>query len=233
MREYKNKILRKITLIKKEGEKFFRIFLFLFLLTIIIINWGTIKGMFNYKAIYGQIYEEISSSFKDIFSEEKEVALKVPQLRLSEPEFEVSDKPNSLEIPRIGLTAPLIFSENASKSELERLLKQGVVFYPDSVLPGEEGLTVILGHSAPPSWPKINYDWVFTRLNELEEGDEVFLYFNHRKYPYLVTEKVFLKKGDDIPAPDLSNSRSILTMLSCWPPGIDYKRIAVQAELQI
>lgn len=229
MEEEKNKILKKISQIQKEAGKFLKLFVLLFLVTIIVINWGTIKGMFDYKGIYG----EMLNSLKTELRKQKELALKVPQVKLSKPEFEYTDKPDSLEIPGIEITVPFILSETSEKGELEKLLKQGVVFYPESVLPGKEGVTVVLGHSAPSNWPKINYDWAFTRLNELKPEDEVFVYFKHRKYPYRVTKKIFLNKGDEIPFPDISNGRSVLMMLSCWPPGIDNKRIAVQAELQL
>lgn len=228
MLKEKNKILRKLFSIKKEMEKFLRIFIFLFLIVIVILNWGTLKEMFNYKTIYG----DMLSSLKTKFVSEKEIALSVPQIKLSEPEFEFSDKSDSLEIPKIEIYAPLVFPESSQKNDLTKSLKQGVVFYPGSVLPGEEGITVILGHSAPSNWPKINYDWVFTRINELNPSDEIFVYFNHYKYPYRITKKFFLDRGEEIPNFDLSESESILMMLSCWPPGVDHKRIAVQAELQ-
>ena len=230
MEKEQNKILKRILLTGKELGKLLKLFIFLFLITIIVINWGTIKGVFDYKAVYG----EILSSLKAEFTEKKETVLKVPQVRLNkpEPEFEYTDKSDSIEIPKFELTVPLLISETTADNDLQQLLKKGVVFYPDSVLPGKEGATVILGHSAPSGWPKINYDWVFTRLNELESGDEVFIYLNNRKYPYLVTEKLFLKKGDEIPESGMLGAISTLTLLSCWPPGIDHKRIAIQAELQ-
>ena len=198
----------------------------------IFINWGTIKGMFDYKALYREIYGEIADSLRAYFFTEKETALKVPALELSKHEFEFSEKPDSVSIPKIGIEAPLIVSTASQDKELEGLLKKGVVFYPESVMPGETGVTVVLGHSAPPGWPKINYDWVFTRLNELKPGDEIFIYFNHRKYPYKVLNKLILKRGDEIPGIDLSEQKSFITLLSCWPPGVDNKRIAIQAELE-
>lgn len=231
MEKEQNKILKRILLAGKELGKFLKLFAFLFLIMIIIINWGTIKGMFDYKAVYG----EMLSSLKAEIDNKKEMVLRVPQVKLNKPEseFEYTDKPDSIEIPKFELVAPLLISETTIDNDLQELLKKGVVFYPDSVLPGKEGVTVILGHSAPSGWSKINYDWVFTRLNELRSGDEIFIYLNNRKYHYLVIEKLFLKKGDEIPESDISGAASILTLLSCWPPGIDYKRIAVQAELQL
>ena len=223
-----NKFSEKIHSIKEESGKFFSLFIFLFLTAMVAINWGTIKDMFN----YNRIYSEISDSFrKELFSQKEEENLKVPDVKLSKKEFESSEKADSIEIPKIGIEAPFMLSQDASDSELEQLLQKGVVFYPESSLPGE-GATVILGHSAPPNWPKINYDWVFTRLNELNAGDEIVVHFDHHKYTYKVTQKLFLNKGDDIPRNENSELTPTLTLLSCWPPGIDNKRIAVQAEIQ-
>jgi len=105
-----------------------------------------------------------------------------------------------------------------------------VVLFPGSALPGQKGQTIIEGHSAPPGWPKIKYDWVFSRLNELEKGDEVILNFNHKKLNYYVTQKIFLNSGEEIAPKDLTNSENMLILISCWPPGKDIKRIAVMAE---
>jgi len=220
-------ILRKLYLIKGEVEKFFRIFIFLLIIAMIIINWGFIKDMFNLKAIHS----DLLNSLKEKFSKEKIIALEFPHMGFGQLAFEISDKENSLEIQKIGVSAPLIVSDSSKNDDLQKLLKNGVVLYPGSVLPGEEGQTIILGHSAPSNWPRENYDWVFSRLNELEKGDEIFVYFNHRRYPYKVAKKFFLNKGEEIPNQNLETKKSILILLSCWPPGINQKRIAVQAEI--
>jgi sortase (surface protein transpeptidase) len=66
------------------------------------------------------------------------------------------------------------------------------VLFPDSALPGQIGQTIILGHSAPQNWPKRKYDWVFSRLNELEKEDDVIFNFNQKEYIYRVKSKKFL-----------------------------------------
>jgi len=125
----------------------------------------------------------------------------------------------------------MIFIEIAANEDITAGLKDGVVHYSQSALPGENGQTVILGHSAPSGWPKINYDWIFSRLNELNPGDEIFVNYKNREYRYEVIQKYFLKAGEEIPDSDLTNSNSMLVLISCWPPGVNLKRIAVEAEL--
>lgn len=105
------------------------------------------------------------------------------------------------------------------------------MLFPGSALPGEQGRTVLLGHSAPEGWPDVNYDRIFTELNSLIEGDEVYVYFNQREYVYIVRNKFFLDRGEELPQP-LTNSQNMLILVSCWPPGKDLYRIAVEARLK-
>ncbi len=210
---------------KKDNKILVKYFVLVFLISVLVINWQEVSWIFNYKAMAGivssQFQSKIIAESADIFEKDKAPA----PLKNSEP----SEKENSVEIPKIEILAPLVVSESASEKDLSKLLNQGTVYFPGSVLPGEAGQTIILGHSAPAGWPKIKYDWVFTRLSELTEGDEIFIYFNHRKYTYHVTEKIFLDRGETVPQL-LTNSENMVVLISCWPPGKDLRRIAVSAK---
>ena len=211
---------------KEEVGKFLRIFIFLFFAVSITMNWGTVKGIFEYQNIYGSVINSFYAQETKEPEVQEKIVMKVPEVELNEPKN--IEKLNNIKIPKIGITAPIIFVESNDEKVFEKALKNGVVHYPESVLPGENGKTVILGHSAPSGWPKINYDWVFSRLNELDTGDEVFIYFENKEYRYLVFDKTFLNQGEEIL---LTNSESVVMLLSCWPPGVNQRRIAVQAEL--
>jgi len=71
--------------------------------------------------------------------------------------------------------------------------------YP-GVAPGQDGQTIILGHSAPPGWPNIKYDWVFTKLNLLEPGATISINYGGRAFTYSVTKTIFLDRGGELPA---------------------------------
>jgi LPXTG-site transpeptidase (sortase) family protein len=209
-------------------RKLWKYFVLLFLINFVLINWVDYGWFFNYRAMAG-----LASG---LFQEEK------PRQLMPEDEVIVSEavaeevevyqgKEKILEIPRIGISAPIIFfDEPTDNGALSKALDEGTVHFPDSVLPGQAGPTIILGHSAPPGWPKIKYDWVFSEVSLLEEGDEIFIYFGAKEYIYHVKNKVFLDRGEDIPAETYLASGNTLILLSCWPPGKDYKRIAVIAE---
>jgi LPXTG-site transpeptidase (sortase) family protein len=146
-------------------------------------------------------------------------------------DYPYSEKSNSLQIPSIGIMAPLVIGESTNATILEKNLNKGVVYYPESVLPGENGQIAILGHSAPAGWPKIKYDWVFSNINDLKFGDKITLHFNNRQYIYRVIKKDIVKPGEDIQSNGLEKNNNILVLISCWPPGKNYLRIAVIAEL--
>lgn len=182
----------------------------LFLIAFVIWNWNNIFWLFNYRII----------------------AEKLTKKSLPEPEVVAKVKEGSLAIPKLGIEAPIVFATSTDEKDLKKYLDKGVLHYPGSALPGEQGRVIILGHSAPPGWPEINFDKVFSDINKLESGDEVYVYFDNQGYLYRVREKIFLGKGEEIPASDLTNSESVLVLISCWPPGKDYKRIAVKCLLQ-
>ena len=205
-----------------EIKKLWKAFAFLFLIMLLLFNWSDISWIFNYRVISG--------FFSDIFERKEMVQNNSTNNVILEDQGEYYDKENSLEITKIEISAPLVFSQSAEQTDLQEALDTGVVLFPDSVLPGESGQTIILGHSAPAGWPKIKYDWVFSRLNELVEGDEVIVYFNNRKYAYVVSRKVFLEKGEELSQDGLTNDGNMLVLISCWPPGKDLRRIAVEAD---
>jgi len=222
--------------ISEKDKKLIFFFLFLFILSFLVLNWKDIYWVFSWK-FWSIFFEEnlerflpsekISSTI-DLFKEIEEYSSLNEQALNENPE----KKEGWLEIPKIQLKAPIVFPEkDASFSELQGALDEGVLHFPQSALPGQKGQTIILGHSAPPGWPKIKYQWVFSRLNELKPGDRFFINFNDKKYSYKVKEKLFLIRGQNIPQ-DLTRFQNIVMLITCWPPGKDYKRLLIMGELE-
>jgi LPXTG-site transpeptidase (sortase) family protein len=198
---------------------FLKYFLIFFSISFLIFNWQKISWLFH----PGYVLRAISFYFLE---KGKEETSEVEFLKGKRVE-EIYQREDSIEIEKIGISAPLVLVGN--EKEIKRALDRGVVLWPNSALPGEKGQTIILGHSAPPNWPKIKYDWVFSRLNSLEKGDKVVVYFRKKKYVYSVENKIFLNRGQELPKTD--PEKSVLFLVSCWPPGKDLRRIAIEANL--
>jgi LPXTG-site transpeptidase (sortase) family protein len=211
-------------ILKEKIKRLWKPFFVFFLISFLIFNWTKVSWLFNYQVI---------SQFFSGFSEKEinEVDFNKRQESLNLEDFEYTEKENGIEIPKLKIEAPLIFPDSSDNGLLHDALDRGVVHFPESSLPGEKGRTEILGHSAPEGWPKIKYDWVFTNIVELEKEDQIFVYFNNRKYVYEVKETIFLERGESIPNYPLTNSENMLVLISCWPPGKDLRRIAIISEL--
>ncbi|MCX6720228.1 MAG: class E sortase [Candidatus Staskawiczbacteria bacterium] len=222
---------------KIQTKKIFKAALLIYLASFLIINWSDVSWIFNYRAVSGLVsdffnpYPSIdASTINAYFSPgQNKVSMQAQPAIVASVNY--TSKQNTLEIPKIGISVPIVFATSADKNSLTKDLDLGVVYYPGSVMPGQIGQAIILGHSAPPGWPTIKHDWVFTDLDKLSPGDQIFIDLNNSQYTYIVKQKTIIQRGAEIPSDNRVLTNNVLTLISCWPPGKDYQRITVQAEL--
>lgn len=214
-----------MAMISKKTKILAKFFLIFFVLILAVINYqalAKVVNYFNYRVLTVKL--AIKPHVPSFLLEVAEKGINQLKLDLS----------GNLFIAKIQAKAPIMFavdSANTSPLYLKSYLERGVLFYPGSVLPGEAGKTIILGHSAPANWPKVKFDTVFSDLNKLTNDDEIQIDWAGQVYRYKVVDKVILARGDEVPDFALTNSENMLILISCWPPGKDYKRIAVAATL--
>lgn len=233
---------------REQAKKLLKITAGLYLASFLIINWNTVSWIFNYQEVSGLVsdflnpYPNIDASSVDAYfypnhSQNVAVAEKPTDgttngtQTVKNATTTYTAKQDTLEISKINISVPIIFSTSTKEAELMKDLNLGAVFYPGSVYPGQVGQIVILGHSAPPGWPHIKHDWLFTDLDKLAPGDKILIDVNNIQYTYIVKQTTIIKRGADVPANSSAVSNNVLTLISCWPPGKDYQRITVQAEL--
>jgi len=192
-------------------------FLLLFLLSLFLLNWEAIGWVFNFRALK-RTGEEIVTQF--------------PTFSKQEPSYKYVEGENKIEIPNLGLQAPIVSLVEKDKESLEQALDQGVVHYPGSALPGERGIVVLMGHSAPFGWPNIKYDRVFSKIIDLEEGDKIMISFNHFLYPYQVIEKHIFSREEEEEFLAQERDQKWLALSTCYPPGKDFQRLVVITILE-
>lgn len=226
----------------KQKTKLIKAFVLIYIASFLIINWTDVSWVFNYKEVSGLVYDffnpypSIDASSMGAYFHPNHSSSKILKEQNLGGQSQIAvktsytDKQNTLEIPRISISAPIIFSRSSDKASLTKDLNMGVVYYPGSVNPGEKGEIVILGHSAPTGWPKIKYDWVFSDLENLSIGDVIFIDANNKQYKYVVKSKDIIQRGEEANSSG-SISNNNLILISCWPPGKDFQRIVVRAEL--
>lgn len=137
-------------------------------------------------------------------------------------------------ISKIGVDAPLVWSQSLDEDEQLKDLEKGLSHFPKTAAPGQTGNMVISGHSSNYFWAKGDYNHIFKDLGELQKGDKVEAVTVQRngrlvKYIYQVTEKFVTAPDDERIFAD--SDRETLTLSTCWPLGTNFKRIIVKAEM--
>ena len=132
---------------------------------------------------------------------------------------------DTLVVPKIGVTAPIIYSDTINEAAIDTDLQKGVVHYVDTALPGEAGNVFITGHSSNYWWIKGKYNYVFANLNRLTVGDQAKIYYQGNKILYQVTGvKTVLPTDVSVLA---QTETPTLTLMTCTPPGTNWKRLIV------
>lgn len=151
--------------------------------------------------------------------------------------IEITPYENRIIIPKIGKNIPLVeVTESLIGNEKElndifmKDLENGVVRYPSSVKPGEDGNTFIFWHSSNFPWIKWNYNEVFALMDKLSYGDEIIVYYEQKKYVYVIREKHVIDPKN-VGVIKKSDLKPRLTLMTCWPIGTTLNRLIVAAEL--
>ncbi|MEK7151776.1 MAG: sortase [Patescibacteria group bacterium] len=140
----------------------------------------------------------------------------------------------TLKIDSLGISAPIVFNTGSDLKNIYNNLENGVVHYSQTPKPGQNGTSVLLGHSSAYPWYKGQYGSVFALLGKLKPGDTLRIeYTNGPTFTFLIKQSlVFSPFTDDAKLAEIEKtSGSSVILVSCWPVGTNYKRIAVQAEL--
>ncbi len=152
-------------------------------------------------------------------------------------DIEITPYENRIVIPKIGkniplveVTEPLVWDEKELNDIFMKDLENGVVRYPSSVKPGQDGNTFIFGHSSNFPWIKWDYNEVFALMDKLSYWDEVIIYYEQKKYVYVIREKQVIDPKN-VGVIKKAALKPRLTLMTCWPIGTTLNRLIVAAEL--
>lgn len=156
----------------------------------------------------------------------------IPDLKLA-----IAPSDNRIIIPRINQNIPIVRVSSESlikrdwaalEREMQEALRDGVVHYPGTSLPGQKGNVVITGHSSYFPWDSGRFKDVFALLHEVVLGDKIVVYHEQDKYLYEVDDiKIVLPKDIDVLKQTPDNK---LTLITCTPVGTNLKRLIVSAK---
>ena len=155
----------------------------------------------------------------------------------AQPVHEDSSPPVRLVIPSVKIDSKVVpiswkmlpAPGGQLKSEWQ-VADYAVGHHDGTANPGEAGNVVMSGH--------VDYrGQVFKDLNKVNKGDEVIVYTEKGQYIYVVTDMVIVKEEGVSDAQKRANAAYMnptpdqtLTMITCWPYGIDDHRLIVIAK---
>lgn len=134
-------------------------------------------------------------------------------------------------IEKINANARIIPNVNpASEREYLTALQKGVAEAFGSTPPGQPGNLYLFSHSTDAPWNIVRFNAVFYLLRELEPGDRVIIFYQNRRYDYVVFDKI-IAKPDDVSYLNNRYDSPVLTLQTCDPPGTLLNRLIVRARL--
>ena len=95
--------------------------------------------------------------------------------------------------------------------------------------PGQPGVSYLFAHSTDTIFNVPRFNAVFYLLKDLEAGDRVVIFFNGRRFDYIVVERK-ITEPEDVSYFTMKTEEQILVLQTCYPPGTTWKRLLVIAK---
>lgn len=142
-----------------------------------------------------------------------------------------ADAPPSVTVPKINIQIPIDFSLTSNnEAVIENGLNSGVVHYPSTVMPGQNGNGAYFGHSSGNIFNNGKYKFAFTLLHDLTTGDIFYINYNGKAYAYRVFEKQIVPPTQVSVINDTRGKTATATLITCDPPGLSTNRLVVWGE---
>ena len=134
-------------------------------------------------------------------------------------------------IPKINVEIPASYTgQSIDEAAIENDLESGIVHYPTTVMPGENGNAVYFGHSSNNIFSPGKYKFAFVLLHTLIPGDTFYLTYNSKVYVYkVITRDVVDPSNVGVLGP-VPGQAATATLITCDPPGTSLKRLIVVGQ---
>ena len=161
-----------------------------------------------------------TASFTDVLAGPQEQILTPP------------DTSFSILIPKIGASAKVFPNVDISNQDVYLpILMKGVAHAAGTVFPGMNGNVYLFAHSTDNFWDVGRYNAVFYLLKDLNKGDEIVIFYQNKRYNYIVTGSKIVDPSDVSYLVNSQNQdKQQLILQTCWPPGTTLQRLLVFAS---
>ena len=134
-------------------------------------------------------------------------------------------------IPKINVEIPVDYSvTTTNENVIENDLNAGVVHYPTTSTPGQNGNAAFFGHSSNNIFNPGKYKFAFVLLHELVPGDVFYLTYNSQIYAYKVFSTTIVSPNDVSVLNPIAGHTATATLITCDPPGTSLNRLIVVGD---
>ena len=134
-------------------------------------------------------------------------------------------------IEKINANARVIANvDPANEKDYIKALSLGVAHAKGTNFPGEKGNIYLFSHSTDAPWNIVRFNAIFYLLREVGSGDRIIVFYQNKRYDYIVYDKV-IAAADDVSYLTNKYDASVLTLQTCDPPGTLLHRLIVRAKL--
>ena len=139
---------------------------------------------------------------------------------------------SKLIIPKINVDVPVVYGVGNDNISQLKAMEKGVAHFSipgANAVPGQNGNTVLSGHSSNDLFDKGDYKFIFAQLDKLKQGDVIYANYNGKRYAYNVT-KTEVVMPNQVNRVQIGADKPMLTLITCVPLGTAEKRLLVFAE---
>ena len=143
----------------------------------------------------------------------------------------VSSDPRLI-IPKINVDVPVQYNTTPDYDAQMKAMENGVAYFGipgANSRPGQVGNTVLSGHSSNDIIDQGSYKFIFARLDQLVNGDTIYVNYEGKRYTYVITKKEVVKPTE-VSKLVYPTDKPILTLITCTPIGTSLNRLLVTAE---
>lgn len=150
-----------------------------------------------------------------------------------DPSADIAVSPDpKLIIPKINVDVPIVWNTTPDNDSQMAAMEKGVAYFGipgANSKPGQIGNTVLSGHSSNDILDAGDYKFIFARLDQLQNGDSIYINYESKRYTYTVTKKEVVKPTE-VSKLVYPTDKPMLTLITCTPLGTATNRLLVTAE---
>ena len=144
---------------------------------------------------------------------------------------EVSSGFDYLEVPKLNISTPIVYSDSDEESDIQKSLIDGAVHLAGTAMPGETGNAYFVGHSSNFNNAPGNYNEIFKDLPKIAVGDQILISRGGYKYKFTVYQTRIVEPTELWVMSQETNGLAVLTLQTSYPVGTSRQRFVAMARL--